>query len=44
MMGTDAGLELYVMRYGAESYSTMILREIGDQFICIQNDYHYIQY
>ena len=44
MMGTNAGLELYVVRYGAESYSTMILREIGDQFICIQSDYHYIQY
>ena len=44
MMATSAGLELYVVRYGAESYSTMILREIGDQFICIQDDYHYIHY
>lgn len=44
MMGTEEGLELYVVRYGAESYETMILREIGDQFICIQSDYHYIQY
>ncbi|MBR5102379.1 MAG: hypothetical protein IK092_04585 [Muribaculaceae bacterium] len=39
IVATPAGLELYVRNPDDVSFSNMIMREIGNQLICIQHDY-----
>ena len=42
MAATPAGLELYVRWHSFEGVHFDIWREVGDQFLTIQGDYHYV--